>query len=352
MNVAQFLFNAKAGTLDLSRARPISNKGRIDDIRRREEEQLRAGGFPKFSQLGSQNAISAEPKDTLDVNVKVEPTTAPVVPVAPTPPAPAPAPGKPILPGQTKKEEPVAPAPAPAEPEKTPAQKPSILPPYLLPSQRSIMDEYNAYLKERYGEQEALPYVDKVVDDSESFSALTYAYQSLTSELQTAQRLENQGYEYLRNQIADIGKKATTDVAKYVNDKVGANLGIVDFIRDQITNAFEKEKTNAVGAINQAIDNLFIGRPEMRSKIVGALEKRDSDVPEKNKIIEAGNKVREEYKKYKKGELNIGSWKNSDTMGAYEDVYDAYVKKFGKKPPGLDKDPLRWNNGEDDPPLK
>jgi len=351
MNIASFLVDAKLGLLDLSRDRPISNKGTIDDIRKRTAKQLRPAGFQKYSMLGSKNAISAEPKETLDINVKVEPTPAPVAPVAPTPPAPAP--GKPILPGQTKKEEPVAPAPAPApEPAKEPAKKPSISPPYLLPSQRSIMDEYNAYLTERYGEKEARPYVDKVVDDSESFSALTYAYQSLTSELQTAQRLENQGYEYLRNQIADIGKKATTDVAKYVNDKIGGNLGIVDFIRDQITNAFEKEKTNAVGAINQAIDNLFIGRPEMRSKIVGALEKRDSDVPERNKIIEAGNKVREEYKKYKKGELNIGSWKNSDTMGAYEDVYDAYVKKFGKKPPGLDKDPLRWNNGEDDPPLK
>jgi hypothetical protein len=340
MNVSHFLFNAKAGILDLSRERPISNKGTIDDIRRREEEQLRPAGFPKFSQLGSQNAISAEPNDVLDINVKVDPN-APVVPVAPvTPPPSTPTPPTPSTPTEP-------------EPEKKELPKPSIAPPFLLPGQKDLMDQWNEYLKSRYGEQQALPYVDKVTEDSEEFTALSAVYQYLLGELRKAQRQQNKTKEWLRNTGLVLAHFAVEGVSELIKSKAnGVGKFFTDKIKDQLNRTIGGQYTDIEGAIKNAINAIFVGYERWKGKLVQTVEDKEGEPDARNKIFEAGMKVREEYKKYKKGELDIGSWKNSDTMGGFEDAYDAYVEKYGKKPRGIDEDPLRWNNGEEDPPLK
>ena len=348
MNTSEFLFNAKAGILDLSRERPISNKGTISEIRARTEKQLRPAGFPKFSQLGSQNAITAEPKDTLDVNVKVEPTPAP----APAP-APAPPPDKPILPGQTKKEEPVAPPAPPApEPEKKPVEKPSIAPPFLLPGQRSQMDQWNEYLKSRYGEKEALPYVDKVVDDSEEFSSLAVVYQHLLGELRKAQSHKNKTNEWIRNTGLVLAHFAVEGVSELIKTKVGGvGKFFVDKIKDQLNRTIGGQYTDIEGAINNAINAIFVGYERWKGKLVSAVEDKEGEPDARNKVFDAGMKVREEYKKYKKGELTIAEWRNSEARRDFGELFLKYTEKYGKEP-YFGGDPLRWNNGDKDPPLK
>jgi hypothetical protein len=228
MNVSEFLFNAKAGILDLSRERPISNKGTIDDIRRREKKQLRPAGFPKFSQLGSQNAISAEPKDKIEVDVKVndkkpEPAPEPIKPI--------PEPVKPILPGQTKKDEPVAPAP---EEKKTlggdggmqseesradSAVMPRHEPPYYLPQERSQLNEMTEFLKLRYGDKETRRERDFLVRDSENFSSAVEKAIEINKAI-LKWRKQDMGNEWLMNQLKMVGSWFLDKVVDFGTGKI------------------------------------------------------------------------------------------------------------------------------------
>ena len=161
MNVSDFLFNAKAGVLDLSRERPISNKGTIDAIRQREKNQLRPAGFPKYSQLGSQNAISAEPKDKIEVDVKVNDKKPEPVKPEPEPVTPAPEEKK-KLGGDAGMQS--------DESKAESAVMPRHEPPYYLPQEQSQMNEMTEFLKLRYGDKDTRRERDFLVRDSENFS--------------------------------------------------------------------------------------------------------------------------------------------------------------------------------------
>jgi hypothetical protein len=302
--------------------------------------------------LGSQNAISGEVPKTEeqkkedkkkeeskladDIAKKViEDMTKQMPAPAPAPaPAPTPAPGP--TPGPTP-----TPGPAPAPEKELP--KPSIPPPYLLPSQRPLMDEWNEYLKSRYGQKEALPYVDKVVDESQEFTALSAVYQYLLAELRKAQRKTNKTNEWVRNAGLVLSHFAVEGVAELIKSKAdGVGKFFTDKIKDQLNKTIGGQYTDIEGAIKNAINAIFVGYERWKGKLVQTVEDKEGEPEARDKIQKAGQKVIGLYRDYKLKKITLADWKNSQAREDYEDLYEKYTEKYGK-PPYFDKDPLKWN---------
>jgi inorganic pyrophosphatase len=323
--------------------RRISNAGSIRDIRERDPQQIfKTGGIQKFSMLGSQNAISYVP---IAFPTKKESGTQTDAGTGTD---------KPILPGKSKETgtgtgtepvEPVAPV-EPAAPEKEPVKKPEISPPYLLPSQQSIMETWNEYLKERYGEKEALPYVDKVVEESQEYTALSLTYKYLLNELRKAQRTTNKTSEWIRNTGLTLAHFATEGVTELIKTqtKDGVAKWIIDKLKDQLNRTIGGQYTDVEGAIKKSIDAIFVGYERWKGKLVTTVENQEGEPEARNKLQEVGRKVIELYKKYKNKEISLGEWKNADAREEYDILYEKYIKTYGK-PPYFDADPLKW--GED-----
>lgn len=333
--------------------RRISNAGSVADIRKRDPQQIfKSGGIMKFSTLGSQNAISyvpiAYPPPKKEAGTQTDAGTGT-------------GPNKPLLPGQTKNtgtETGTGTEPPPEksllggeggklveqEPEKQPVAKPDISPPYLLPGQQSIMDTWNEYLKERYGEKEALPYVDKVVEESQEYSALSITYKYLLNELRKAQRVTNKTNEWVRNAGLTLAHFATEGVAELIKTQVKDNVAkwIIDKLKEQLNRTIGGQYTDVEGAIKKSIDAIFVGYERWKGKLVTTIEDQEGEPEARNKLQEVGRKVIELYKKYKNKEISLGEWKNADARDEYDVLYAKYTKTYGK-PPYFDADPLKWS---------
>jgi hypothetical protein len=334
----EFLAKVHTGHFSLQPLRPMKIEGGIGNIR--VLYLGREGNIRKYSMLGSQNAITETPpvwdekKLADDIAKKIE---------------------KSILPGQTKKEPTPAPTPAPSptpapapSPEPAPGKelpKPSIPPPYLLPSQRPLMDQWNEYLKSRYGEKESLPYVDKVVDESEEFSSVAVVYKYLLDQLRTAQSTKNKTSEWVRNRAIELSQFALEGINALIKTKVSNKVGqaIIGKIKDEVSKQIGKSSTDIEGDIKRAMDSLFVGNEKWKSKIATSVEKQEGEPQARDELQKAGYKVIQEYKDYKLKKITLSDWKNSQAREDYDVLYQKYIDTYGKAP-YFDRDPLKWNN--------
>jgi hypothetical protein len=139
-----------------------------------------------------------------------------VIKVLPEPIKPTPEPVKPILPGQTKKDEPVAPAPEEKktlggdggmqseESKSESAVMPRDEPPYYLPQEQSQMNEMTEFLKLRYGDKDTRRERDFLVRDSENFTSAVEKAKEINIAV-NKWKAKDLGKEDLLNKLKAVG---------------------------------------------------------------------------------------------------------------------------------------------------
>jgi hypothetical protein len=262
MDAATLMMLAKTGSLTTNHARPISNKGTVNDIRRRTEASLRKAGFPKYAMLGSGNAITDQSSGSEPLEIEIDiPGLGPggAAPAAPAAPAPPPEDDKKksILPGRTQS-------------DASKAVKPNHSPPYNLetPEGKKQLAEYQGYLMDRYGSTEGRAKADEVEADSRGF---TKAYK-------TNREINIKITQFNRDQSAMWKQWANNAIVLYGNDIIDAlnQLGkrqapqaswAIDKISDIVKRFKPTEMQDFSKAMLEIQGKLWEGRPEWKAKL-------------------------------------------------------------------------------------
>ena len=275
MNVSEFLLNAKTGLIDARPVRMISNKGGIEEIRKRTAKQLREGGFNTYAMLGSQNAISSEPEKTNKIEIDIEIDKDQIAP------APAPAPEeKEILPSETEKK-PIIGGKGGKQSEaskeemeqrkRDEAKEPSSKPPYELGTKVGDDDlkAYKSYLIERYGRDAGRLKGDEVEKDSRAFTVALKSYRKINKEI-TSFNLDNarQWKQWANNMVVQFGEKLINEIAKELGKVIPPHLRLaLDAIKDLAHEYRPKTPEDFVGTMKAIQNKLFEGKPEWKEKL-------------------------------------------------------------------------------------
>jgi hypothetical protein len=178
-------------------------------------KQLRPPGFPKLAQLGSQNAMSAETANTLQIDINVKPATEATF-VKPGTEATFVKPKKPLIGGEGGKQS--------EESISESAVAPSHDPPYYLPSEQSQLDETVKYINDRYGKKESRRDVDLVIKDSKNFSLA----------VEKAQEINKMIYAFRSKDLGkeDILNKFKSVASWFLDKAVDFGTGKIDFKKE------------------------------------------------------------------------------------------------------------------------
>ena len=275
MNIDEFLLNAKVGIINLNHARPVSNKGTIEDIRKRTMASLRPPGFHTYANTGTGNAMASEPpKEKLEIDIDIIDKIKPVPTPAPEPaPAPAPAPdekpSKPMLGGEGGKQSKESKKEM-EERKMDEAKEPNAQPPFNLsdPKEKKEYDDYEAYLNARYGKKIARPEIDKLRKDSEGFTMVLGAYRAIQKEINNFRRSDEARWkEWFHNIFVNFGDKIVEGLALGASTLYPANKEGIEKIKEFSKSFIPKTAQDAVGALKKLQKELVADKPSWRKKL-------------------------------------------------------------------------------------
>jgi hypothetical protein len=278
MNINDFLLNAKIGNMNLKRSKPISNKGTIEDIRKRTMKMLRPPGFHTYANTGAGNAMSSEPpKEKIEIEIdfgnEPEPTPVPVPAPAPAP-APAPddkpsKPSRPMLGGEGGKQSKESKKEI-EERKMDEVKEPKDQPPFNLsdPKEKKEFDDYEAYLVARYGKKIARPEVDKLRKDSEGFTTVIGAYRAIQKEINNFRRSDaSRWQEWFHNIFVNFGDKIVEGLALGASTMFPANKEGIEKIKEFSKTFIPKTAKDAVGALKKLQKDLVADKPSWKRKL-------------------------------------------------------------------------------------
>lgn len=280
MDVSNFLINAKTGLIDLKPTKMISNKGGIEDIRKRTKAQLRDAGFNTYSMLGSQNAISAEPEKGNKIEIDIE--------IAEEP-APAPEPKeKEILPGGTQKK-PLIGGTGGKQSEKSKeqseerkrdeAKEPNDRPPFDLSSAegKKELQIYKEYLKMRYGKDVGRMKVDELEKDSQGFTVALKAWREINKQISAFNKDDARRWtEWANNTFVKFGNEIIDALSFGATVLAPEAKGAIDSIKKLLKQFKPTNEKDFVGSMKELQHKLFEGKPEWKSKL-NAISKKAFD---------------------------------------------------------------------------
>lgn len=266
MNINDFLLNAKVGILDLKHSRPVSNKGTIEDIRKRTMASLRPPGFHTYANTGAGNAMASEPpKDKLEIDIEIVDEKKPV----PAPEPPAEKPTKPMLGGEGGKQSKES-IEQIEEKKSEEAVEPSAQPPFNLsdPKDKADYDAYVEYYNKRYGKKVAKPDIDKLKKDSEGYTLALKAYLKLQDDINSFNRNDAKRWsEWFNNVMVKFGDTIIEGLALGASTVFPENKAIIDNIKDFSKKFVPKNARDAVNGLKQIQKDLFAGKPSWSKKL-------------------------------------------------------------------------------------
>lgn len=294
MNVSEFLFNAKTGLVDARPTRMISNKGGIEEIRKRTKKQLRSGGFNTYSMLGSQNAMSAEPENKLEIDIEFgeEPPT--VEPAPELPPEPK---EKTNLPDQTNKEllggsggkQSEASKEAMEERKREEAKEPSVKPPFDLSSEqgKKELQTYKEYLKLRYGKDIGRMRSDELEKDSQGFTVALKAYREINKQISAFNKDDGRRWsQWARNTFVKFADQIIDAISMGASSVAPEAKGAIDSIQFIVKQFKPTDQKDFVGSMKELQRKLFEGKPEWKDKLNAINKKAWDDMMNRfNKIM-------------------------------------------------------------------
>jgi len=266
MNIDDFLLNAKVGILNLKHSSPVSNKGTIEDIRKRTNVMLRPPGFHSYANTGAGNAMASEPpKEKLEIDIEIVDEKKP----APAPEPPAEKPTKPMLGGEGGKQSKESKEQI-EERKSEEAVEPEAQPPFNLsdPKDKADYDAYVEYYNERYGKKVARPEIDKLKKDSEGFTTALKAHKILTDEINKFNRDDARRWaEWFNNIMVKFGNTVIDGLSMGATTVFPENKEIIEKIRDFTKNFVPKNGKDAVAGLKKLQRDLTDGKPSWKKKM-------------------------------------------------------------------------------------
>lgn len=290
----EFALASRTGGVPRVLDRRISNAGRIADIRKRDPQQIfTSGGIPKYSTLGSQNAISFVPiafptKSTgtqTDKEKKDSGTDA-----------------RPLL-GKTQSEESKEKmregllgttqsqesrtamgvrkaiedekardkeAKDKEDAEKNSAVEPNEKPPFDLsnPEGKKAMEQYDAYVVKRYGENAGNLKSDEVKTESEGFTASLNAWRSINKQITAFNRDDMRRWsEWANNTFKKYGDQIIEALSYGANTLYPGSKELIDDIKGLAKSFKPSDEKDFVKSMKELQAKLFEGRPEWKKKL-------------------------------------------------------------------------------------
>jgi hypothetical protein len=270
MNVAEFMFNAKAGLLNGQPSRRISNKGSIEDIRKRMKEQLLPGGFRTYGMLGSQNAMSTAQTATITPVEPAKPAE-PVEPVAPgggggggdQPPSKETMGGSGGKQSEESKE-------VMEERERESAVEPAERPPYDLSTAAGKQDlkTYIEYVKKRYGKDVGRQRSEELQKDSEGFTIALKAWRQINKEIIAYNKDDNRQWkQWANNTLVDFADDIIEGLGSIASARYPQAEKAIEKIK-QVAHKFKPtEKKDFVASMKEIQRLLFEGKPEWKARL-------------------------------------------------------------------------------------
>jgi hypothetical protein len=285
-----FALASRTGGVPRVLDRRISNAGRVADIRKRDPQQIfTTGGIQKFSMLGSQNAISYVP---IAFPTKKESGTQTDAGTGTDEPK------KPILPGMTKKEtgtgtgtdgliggggtqseasktamgirKVMEEEKAKEEEAKKTAVEPSEKPPFDLSNAegKKAMEEYDAYVVQRYGKDAGNLKSSEVKTDSEGFTLALKSWKEINRAISSFNLDDKRRWtEWANNTFKKYGDDIIGVLSVGAGTLYPGSKVIIDDIAKELKKFKPKDEKDFVGSMKQLQTKLFEGRPEWRKKI-------------------------------------------------------------------------------------
>lgn len=313
----EFSLASRTGGVPRVLDRRISNAGRLQDIRKRDPQQVfKVGGIQKFSTLGSQNAITYVPiayqtkesgtQTNLPGQTKKDSSTGTDSGTSPD--------GRPLLGKgaiqseaskkmmeERKKEGLLGTTQSEAskiamgvrkviqdekeaekkakEEERAKADsavEPTHEPPYYLPEEQGQMDEMVQYLKDKYGVDISRKYVDDLTKDSKAFSESVEKAKVIGRAI-NEWRSKDLGKEWMLNQLKEVGKWVLSQVADLAKNSVNFGTGAGGKIAGEVSKVaidelkkLIEEKVLSPEHVEEQMkaiqDALFSARPYWKAK--------------------------------------------------------------------------------------
>lgn len=294
----EFALASRTGGVPRVLDRRISNAGRLHDIRKRDPQQIfTTGGIPRYSTLGSQNAISYVPiaYPSKSAGTQTDSGTG-----TETGAGGGGEQKKPILPGMTKKdtgtgtgllgttqsesskttmairklmEEEKAKEQAAKKKEeeaKTSAVEPGEKPPFDLssPEGKKAMEDYSTYVTERYGGDAGRLKADEIKIDSEGFTVALQAWRQINKEMNAFNKDDKRRWsQWASNTFKEYGDDIAKALAFGSNILYPGSKKIIDDIYNEVKKFKPTDEKDFVGSMQQLQAKLFEGRPEWKNKL-------------------------------------------------------------------------------------
>jgi hypothetical protein len=290
----EFALSNQTGGVPRVLDRRISNAGRVSDIRKRDPQQIfTTGGIPRYSMLGSQNAISYVPVayPSKSTGTQTDASTG-----TETGAGGAGERKKPILPGMTKKDtgsgeglygttqtdeskismgvrkvlEEEKEAKAKADEEKKKAVEPNEKPPFDLSNAegKQAMEDYRKYVLQRYGEDAGKLKADEVRIDSEGFTLALKSWKQINRAISSFNLDDKRRWtEWANNTFKKYGDDIIGALSLGAGTLYPGSKAIIDEIANEVKKFKPKDEKDFVGAMKQLQTKMFEGRPEWRKKI-------------------------------------------------------------------------------------
>lgn len=298
----EFALASRTGGVPRVLDRRISNAGRVSDIRQRDPQQIfTTGGIPKYSMLGSQNAISYVPiaylskdtgtqtdKEKKDAGTDAGTDARPLLGTTQSEAskkamkerasegllgttqseASKTAMGvRKILEedkARTKEEEEKARA------ERESAVEPSEKPPYDLssPEGKKALDDYEEYVMKRYGKDAGKLKADETKVDSEGFTATLNAWRSINKEITAFNRDDARRWgEWANNTFKKYGDQIIDVLSIGAGTLYPGSKALITEVSQLVKQFKPSDEKDFVGSMKQLQAKLFEGRPEWKKKV-------------------------------------------------------------------------------------